>query len=115
MARKDFPRKSLRERVAERKAREAERPTTALDHLVDSVTPGRSIAGSDETARGEIWRGYAQKGGYILMGLSLIFLLIQMYPIVRGEGGDPNWTGITIFVFVFLFGRALVFLAKFLK
>ncbi|HKJ73639.1 MAG TPA: hypothetical protein VKA19_05935 [Alphaproteobacteria bacterium] len=115
---RELPRKRLRERVAERKAREAEKPTTFLDHIVSSVTPGKSISyGEEDSPRtfSNAWRGYARKGGYILMALSLVLLLVQILPFVRGQPMNTNWTAVIIFTFIFLFGRALVFIAKFVK
>jgi len=116
MAARELPKKRLRERVAERKAREAERPTTMLDHIVGSLTPGKSVSyGDEKPERGEVWRGYATKGGYILMALSLIFLIIQIMPIVRGDNFNPNWMALVVFAFIFLIGRALIFVARFMK
>jgi hypothetical protein len=115
MAGRELPRKRLRERVAERKAREAERPTTMLDHLVSSITPGSSIMDTERKPLSEIWRGYARTGGYILMILSLVLLMLQMMPFFRGEPMRTNWMGIAIFVIIFIIGRALVFVAKFVK
>jgi hypothetical protein len=115
MAGRELPRKRLRERVAERKAREAERPTTFFDHLRDSVTPGTSLLDTERKPMSEVWRGYARNGGYILMTLSLVLLFVQMLPFFRGEAAHTNWMGIAIFVMIFLVGRALVFIAKFVK
>ena len=49
------------------------------------------------------------------MALSLIFLIIQIMPIVRGDNFNPNWMALVVFAFIFLIGRALIFVAKFMK
>jgi hypothetical protein len=115
MAGRELPRKRLRERVAERKAREAQRPTTFFDHIRDSLTPGSSILDTEHKPMSEVWRGYARNGGFILMTLSLVLLFVQMLPFFRGEPMRANWMGIAIFVIIFVIGRALVFAAKFVK
>ena len=114
MAGRELPRKRLRERVAERKAREAERPTTMWDHLLSSVTPGRKSAMDGERPKlSDVWRGYAHKGGYVLMILALILLLIQMLPLIRGEPMNTHWTAIVVLAVIFMVGRALIFIAKY--
>lgn len=115
MAQRELPRKRLRERVAERKAREAERPTTFFDHIVGSVTPGSSSLDPERKSVGDVWRGHALKGGYLLMALSLILLMIQVIPFVRGGAMNVQWMLIIVYVVIFLIGRALVFAAKFAK
>jgi hypothetical protein len=49
------------------------------------------------------------------MILSLVLLLMQMAPLFRGDPMHTNWMGVAIFVIIFVIGRALVFVAKFVK
>lgn len=92
------PRKSLRERVAERQSGQEQQ----RDPLFKNISAKKNI-------------GHIILGANILQGVGIILLLFAMGGVVRSEYAVDNWTPIIIYSSMFIFGRAIVTLAGMMK
>ena len=103
MAKKE-PRKPLRERVAERKAKEAAK--------AGLPPPGETLSEDEADAKARasrrlLWERIAMTGT-VLQWLAMVAVIVQGYMLWVSTSAEPPKYGlIIVFAVVFVFGRAL--------
>lgn len=102
-------RKPLRQRVAERKAQEAQAHKPLRQRIADREAGIASDADDPKAASRRKLRGRVILAAYLLMAVSLALLLLEVIPIIStGNVANVNWTGIILYSVLFVAGRAAI-------
>lgn len=100
---KTEPRKPLRERVAERKAKEAAKAEKADGGPVDMADP----VAREKAEKRQRWEAIGMVGT-VLQWCALIAVIVQGYLVWQAPSTDqPRWQWMIVFAVFFVLGRAI--------